>query len=155
MKITFATTWEDRCGIADYSRALAAELRKHAEIEIVSLDCDAPKSPSYLASKLNEGDIAHIQHQYPFFGGMRIYRNTFRRTIVKLNVLLVVTLHELDLGTNRSRLGRAYLRWFNRRLFRGDEIDRLIVHTEDYRRKLTDLGVRPEIGHNAATQTVT
>lgn len=145
MRITFATTWDDRCGIADYSRALTAELRKHAEIEIVSLDCDAPKSPSYLASKLNEGDIAHIQHQYPFFGGMRIYRNTFRRTIVKLNVPLVVTLHELDLHTKRSRLGRAYLRWFNRRLFRGDEIDRLIVHTEEYRQMLNNLGVRPEI----------
>ena len=145
MKITFATTWNDECGIAVYSRSLVAELRKQAEVEIVSLDePDRGGSPSLLASKLNQGDVAHIQHQYPFFGGMRCYRNTFRRTIVKLNVPLVVTLHEVDLGSTRSRLRGVYKRWFNRRLFCGDEIDRLIVHTAEYRDMLRDLGVVPE-----------
>lgn len=145
MKITFATTWNDQCGIAVYSRSLVAELRKHAEIEIVSLDePDRGGSPSLLAAKLNRGDVAHIQHQYPFFGGMRVYRNTFRRTIVKLNVPLVVTLHELDLDNAPSRLRRVYKRWFNRRLFCSDEIDRLIVHTAEYRDMLCDLGVVPE-----------
>ena len=145
MKVMFATTWDVRCGIATYSHALVAELRKHAEVEVVSLDPGVPRSPARLAAKLNEGDVAHIQHEYPFFGGMRFYRNTFRRTVVKLNVPLVVTVHEIDLHHSPAWDRRAYKRWFNRRLFLGDEIDRMIVHTEEYRLRLEGLGVRPEI----------
>ena len=143
MKITFATTWDSKCGVAAYSRSLVAELEKHAAIEVVSLDPGAAVSPAWVAARLNSGEVAHIQHQYPFFGGMAFHRNWFRRVLEKLNVPLVVTVHELDLGESDSWPMRAYKQWFNRRLFGAVEIDRIIVHTAEYRDKLADLGVEP------------
>lgn len=144
MKVTFATTWDSRCGIAVYSRALVAELRKQAQIEIVSLDPGAVQSPLSLAAELNKGEIIHIQHQYPFFGGMAFYRNSFRRTIVRLSRPLVVTIHELDLGDDGLLPLRIYKGWFNSHLFGGKEIDRFIVHSADYAAKLERLGICKE-----------
>lgn len=144
MKITFATTWNSRCGIAVYSRSLVAELRKKARVEIVSLDPDAITSPSRLASDLNQGEVAHIQHQYPFFGGMAFHRNSFKRVVVKLKRPLVVTVHELDLGEQDSWLMRVYKPWFNSYLFGGHEVDRFIVHTSEYKDKLARLGIRSD-----------
>ena len=142
MKITFATTWNAKCGIAVYSRSLVAELRKKAQVEVVSLDPDAARSPIRIANQLNEGEVAHIQHNYPFFGGMAVYRNSFRRTIVRLKRPLVVTVHELDLGDDDLLPMRIYKGWFNSHLFGGGEVDRFIVHTADYREKLERLGIR-------------
>jgi D-inositol-3-phosphate glycosyltransferase len=142
MKITFATTWNARCGIAVYSRSLVAELRKKARVEIVSLDADAAQSPVRIANQLDEGDVAHIQHQYPFFGGMAFYRNSFRRAIVRLKRPLVVTVHELDLGDDDLLPMRIYKGWFNTHLFGGGEVDRFIVHTADYRERLERMGIR-------------
>jgi len=144
MKVTFATTWESRCGIAAYSRSLIAELEKRVEIEVVSLDPGAFQSPARLAARLNQGDLAHIQHQYPFFGGMALHRNWLTGVLRRLAVPLVVTVHELDLGDSDSWPIRMYKRWFNRYLFCRAEIDRILVHTSEYRGKLRDLGIEPE-----------
>ncbi len=143
MKITFATTWDSECGVAAYSRSLVAELEDHTVIEVVSLDPGADVSPAWVAARLNSGEVAHIQHQYPFFGGMAFHRNWFRRLLMRMDVPLVVTVHELDLGEADSRPVRGYKRWFNRRLFGAAEIDRIIVHTAEYRDKLAGLGVEP------------
>ncbi len=144
MKVTFATTWNSKCGIAVYSRSLVAELRKEAQVEVISLDRESMPPPARLAAELNEGDVAHIQHQYPFFGGMAFYRNSFRRTIVRLSRPLVVTVHELDLGEDDLFPLRTYKGWFNSHLFGGAEIDRFIVHSADYKQKLERLGIRAE-----------
>ena len=142
MKVTFATTWDSKCGIAVYSRSLTSELKKNADLEIVSLD--SPISPAKLAARLNRGEIAHVQHQYPFFGGMAFHKNTFRRMTSRVKAPLVVTIHELDLGDSDSRLSRTYKWWFNQYLFDNVEIDRIIVHSTEYRELLEDLGVEPD-----------
>jgi len=144
MRISFATTRESRCGVAAYSRALVSELEKHARIELVSLDPGAVSSPARLAAVLNEADVAHIQHQYPFFGGMAVYRNWFRQALERIQVPLVVTAHELDLGEKDRLPIKTYKQWFNRRLFTGPEIDRMVVHSAEYRDRLRGLGVEPE-----------
>ncbi len=144
MNVSFATTWDSRCGIAVYSRSLVAELRKTVDVRIISLDPDAVRSPIRLAAEMNEADIVHIQHQYPFFGGMAVYRNTLRQVVTKLKKPLVMTVHELDIGDGESSPMRAYKRWFNSRLFGGCEVDRFIVHTRDYWAKLDGLGIPPE-----------
>jgi glycosyltransferase involved in cell wall biosynthesis len=97
-----------------------------------------------MAAMLNEGDVAHIQHQYPFFGGMAFYRNSLKPVLVRLKRPVVITIHELDLGERDSWLMRVYKPWFNSHIFGGDEIDRFIVHTDEYRQKLHRLGVPSE-----------
>ena len=144
MKVAFATTWNSKCGVAAYSRSLIAELEKKAKIDVVSLDRDMTQTPIRLAARLNEGDIIHIQHQYPFFGGMAFHRNRFRQVLKRLKKPLVVTVHELDLGDWDTLPIRMYKRWFNNRLFADSEI---IVHSLEYRDKLKDIGIQPESIH--------
>ncbi|MHB1002181.1 MAG: glycosyltransferase [Armatimonadota bacterium] len=143
MNVTFASTWDSRCGVATYSRSLVAELEKKSKVEIVSLDAGSISSPARLAARLNQGDVAHIQHQYPFFGGMAIHKNWFRQTVSKVNIPLVVTVHELDLGDQDSIPIRLYKRWFNRFLFSPPEIYRFIVHSSVYRDRLKGIGIDP------------
>jgi len=143
MDVKFATTWEASCGVAGYSRSLVAELEKHARIEVVSLDPGSVTSPASLAARLNQGDVVHIQHQYPFFGGMALHRNWFNRVLGRLKRPPVVTVHELDLGDSDSPPMRAYKRWFNKRLFAARQIGRIVVHTSEYRDRLTGLGIEP------------
>ena len=143
MEVRFATTWNSACGVAGYSRSLVAELEKHAKIEVVSLDPDAAAGPASLAARLNRGDVVHIQHQYPFFGGMVFHRNWFNRLLGGLKRPVVVTVHELDVGDSDSLAVRAYKRWFNRRLFAARRIGGIIVHTSDYRDRLKGLGIEP------------
>lgn len=52
-----------------------------------------------------------------------------------------MTVHELDLGERDSWPMRMYKLWFNRRLFGGNEIDRFVVHTAEYKDKLKRLGI--------------
>lgn len=144
MKITLATTWESKCGVAMYSQELVAELERFAEVEVIALDKGAVTSPARLAARLNDADVAHVQHQYPFFGGMAIQRNWFRQMLARVDVPLVVTVHELDLGESDPFPLRMYKQWFNKYLFRSPEIDRLIVHSADYKMKLERLGVSAE-----------
>lgn len=144
MKVTFATTWDTPCGIASYSRALVCELEKHVEIQVISLDPGGLRSPSRLALALNQGDVAHIQHQYPFFGGMAFHRNRLKQVLYRMEVPLVITLHELDLGESDPWPIRRYKEFFNRWLFGSEQIDRIIVHSTEYREKLKTLGVPPE-----------
>lgn len=144
MRVSFATTWDSKCGVANYSRSLVTALKKHADVEVVSLDPENMTSPVRLAGALNAGDIAHIQHQYPFFGGMAFHRNWLRHILRRLVVPLVVTVHELDLGESDSPLVRTYKRWFNRSLFNAMEVDRILVHTDEYQEKLEGLGIETD-----------
>lgn len=143
MNVIYASTWDCQCGVAEYSHSLVLELEKHERVEVVSLDPGSISSPARLAARLNQGDVAHIQHQYPFFGGMAFYRNWFRQALTKIEVPLVVTVHELDLGDSDPLPIRMYKRYFNRMLFSPPEIYRFIVHSEDYREQMTGIGIDP------------
>jgi glycosyltransferase involved in cell wall biosynthesis len=143
MNVVYASTWDCRCGVAEYSHSLVPELEKYVKVEVVSLDPGQINTPARLAARLNQGDVAHIQHQYPFFGGMAFYRNWFRRAVSKVEVPLVVTVHELDLGNGNPAVIRLYKRYFNKALFEPAEIYRFIVHSEDFRNKMTLVGVDP------------
>lgn len=98
MKISFLTTWNTKCGIADYSKNLLSELEKIADLKVLPLDRTKFKNRKYLeelASELNQGDLAHIQHTYSIFGGeFSLYRD-FAFLISRLRVPFVITLHEV------------------------------------------------------------
>ena len=144
LRITFATTWNDQCGIAVYSRSLVAHLEKHAQVQIISLDREHRMQLNQLAQQMNTGDVIHIQHQYPFFGGMALHRNWFGRLLRKLWKPLVVTVHELDMGEDDLWPINMYKPWFNGHIFGAPEIDRIIVHIREHRDLLVNLGVEPE-----------
>lgn len=83
MKISLFSSWNTQCGIADYSFHLKRSLEKHGlEVEVIP----AEKNKSFrnfirIAKKMNNANIAHIQHEYAFF------QNNITRLIIHGNLI--------------------------------------------------------------------
>ncbi len=123
----------ERCGVADYTAYVVEALRAYVEVAY-TLD------PAALPAVLPAADLVHVQHQYFLFGGVAPWKNWFPRFTRRLQVPAVMTVHEfVQPGGSAAR--RAAVRLTNDRQFRDPRIRRLIVHTEQDRRLLTDAGV--------------
>lgn len=156
--VTMLAPTRERCGIGDYSRRLADALRALPDIAAVtplSTPEDAARMGSLTALKhfvsderhyaalgrqLNAGDIAHIQHQYFFFGGVAPHKNHFAALLKAIRVPVVMTVHEIADG---GAVGwkRALIGCTNRRNFLHPAIRQIIVHTAADAQKLHAMGV--------------
>lgn len=163
MRISFFTPQRERCGISDYSRHLIAALRGQLEItelRIVTAPADAARGSSMealrhfsddtrrfreLGAQMNDVDVAHIQHQYFFFGGVAPHKNHTRAFLDSVRVPVVMTVHEIARpDANASLAQRAALTLTNRANFFHPALRRLIVHTLPDRERLIALGVAAE-----------
>ena len=108
MKISLFTPWNIRCGIADYSFYLKSGLEKCGlEIEVVPLENDKYlRNFIRIGKKMNNADIAHIQHEYSFFennimpGGLISFflgALKYFFFVKQIKIPVVITLHELFL----------------------------------------------------------
>ncbi|MCW3099817.1 MAG: hypothetical protein JWL77_5435 [Chthonomonadaceae bacterium] len=148
----------ERCGIGDYSRLLVRALEALPEISAVTVVPTpevAARTDSlqalrhYLADErryyalgkqLNSADVAHIQHQYFFFGGVAPHKNHFSALLDAVRVPLVVAVHEIaDGGTVGWR--RALIEQTNRSNFLHPAIRQIIVHTQADVSRLQAIGV--------------
>lgn len=114
MKIYLVTTWNDRCGIAEY----ASNLVRHCKAEFEILDPGLFMSNSF---ELVGGNILHINHEpglFPYLTGAYIKARAG-------NMRTIITLHTSNEGFNRSSLTEG--------------IDRIVVHE-----KTEDTKSRPE-----------
>jgi len=156
--VSMLAPMRERCGIADYSRRLAGALRELpdiASVNTVSTPEGAARIGSLAALKnfvsderryrslgqqLNSVDVAHIQHQYFFFGGVAPHKNHFTTLLKAVRVPLVLTVHEIAEG---GTVGwkRALIELTNRRNFLHPAIQQIIVHTQADAQKLLGLGV--------------
>lgn len=150
MKVAMLGSWEERCGIADYTHRLVEALRASAEIEAVEV-VPASFGPGNralyraLGTALNGADVAHVQHSYAIFGGMHPLRSGWSAMVSQVRRPLVVTLHELDLRVRGAYrlpppLELAYKRRFNRSVFLHPAVRRWIVHSRELRDGLVSLG---------------
>jgi glycosyltransferase involved in cell wall biosynthesis len=141
------TSWEARCGIAAYSRGLVDALAPAVAVRVVPASFEPLPAAGYaeLGRAMNGAQIAHAQHSYAFWGGMRPRRAGYHDFLRAVRVPLVVTVHELD-DRATGTLGlpapveRAYKRWFNRAAFVGRAVRAWVVHTEALKRSLCALG---------------
>jgi glycosyltransferase involved in cell wall biosynthesis len=158
LAVAMLTPTRERCGIADYSRLLESALRALpgvAALNTISVPEGSARIRSgealahylsderrfaALGARLNSGDVAHIQHQYFFFGGVAPHKNHFRALLKAVRVPLVVTVHEIADGTTAG-WKRSLLELTNRRNFLPPVIRQIIVHTEADWEKLRALGV--------------
>lgn len=166
LRVTMFAPTRRRCGISDYSRLLITALNALPGIT-VSRTVEPPEDAVAGGSKealkryaaeerrfqtlgtlLNgdlEGeftDVAHLQHQYFFFGGVAPYKSHIRAFLNAVRVPLVMTVHEIaKAGSPASFLKQAAVRLANRRNFLHSAIDRLIVHTGQDRDRLKAIGV--------------
>jgi len=150
MRVNFLTSWNERCGISEYSRLLVDALRQRAEVEIVPATFRAAPKPVYRAmgTALNGGDVAHVQHSYAFFGGMHPWRSGWFALAGAVRRPLLVTVHELDLRPTGAyhlppAVEIAYKRQFNRAVFLHPAVRRWFTHSESLRDALVNLGAPP------------
>lgn len=97
MKVAMFSSWQVRCGIADYAAALVAGLRTlpDTDVDVVGFDREAHPRADYArwGQALNSGQIAHIQHEYSFFGYLLPWRNHFGALAGQVKRPLVITRH--------------------------------------------------------------
>ena len=150
VRVGFLTSWEERCGIAGYSRLLVEALRPLVEVDVVPASFRRSPRAVYQAmgAALNTGAVAHVQHSYAFFGGMHPVRSGWSALAGAVRRPLLVTVHELDdrpTGAYHlpSPVELAYKRWFNRSTFLHPAVRRWLVHSLDLRDALEALGAPP------------
>lgn len=158
MKVALLTTWDEPCGIADYSAALAEALRPHAEVRVVPVR-HGQTDPAYfrgLGRQCNGADLAHLQHEYIFFGGRDPWSCRWPHLLRELRVPYAVTAHT---WLNRFSGGPAWKRVFRglrdgvygaagwTRYLRAGQFAgarRILVHTASHRGALIAQGLPSE-----------
>jgi glycosyltransferase involved in cell wall biosynthesis len=97
MKVSMFTSWQVKCGIADYASHLVAALDQldDTRVEVVPFDRQAHPRADYVrwGQQMNAGDVAHIQHEFSFFGYLLPWRNHFGPFVQQIHKPLVITQH--------------------------------------------------------------
>ena len=81
LAVRMFTSWQVRCGIASYAADLVAALRDlpATQVDVVAYDRQRHPRRDYVAwgEAMNDGDVAHIQHEYSFFGYLVPWQNQY------------------------------------------------------------------------------
>jgi len=144
-RVYFATTWNEKCGIADYSRNLVTSLRKlGVDVRIIANITDRREWEDEdfvvrcwkvgqldplveAASKLKVHDILHLQHEWGMMGNvkeMEDFINKFHA--LKVHPKLVITVHYVGPDNTWAKLKH--------------KIDALVVHSKHMVIPASDLG---------------
>lgn len=133
IRISMIAPTRARCGVSDYTRYLVEALSTQAVVRTVVGAAD-------YEPELDDADIVHIQHQYFFFGGVAPWKNRFGSFARRLTRPTVMTVHEFVEPSGPPHV-RAAIRLTNRVQFGRRQIDALIVHTEEDRRRMIASGL--------------
>lgn len=91
------TSWQVRCGIANYTADLVAALDDldDTAVQVVPYDRRPHPRSDYerWGEAMNVGDVAHIQHEYSFFGYLTPWGNHFAALATQIRRPLVITRH--------------------------------------------------------------
>ncbi len=144
MKVSMFTTWDTKCGIADYSCQFKAALEKTGTaVTIVPV---GRKKGAFdlirLGKMMNDADIAHIQHEFSFFANAFILRSFVNCSLFlrQIKIPTVITMHEVvPIG---ERLGKFPFLHLYRMIF--SSVDVITVHTEKHRRTILEMGVNDD-----------
>lgn len=97
MHISMFTSWQVHCGIASYASHLRDALNTldDTRVSIVPYDRQVHPRADYVrwGQSLNHGEIAHIQHEYAFFGYLLPWQNHFRSLTRQIDKPIVITKH--------------------------------------------------------------
>jgi glycosyltransferase involved in cell wall biosynthesis len=132
MKVALITTWPPRqCGIATYSRKLAAPMPDEVDLMVVAEDDVFTRANDWshdVCRAVTEGgaDVAHFQHAPDIFGvdGRLLSACTRLRAA---GVRVVVTMHTVFTPWSAFMERKPRIRRFHRAL--GAAVDALVVHS--------------------------
>ena len=161
MRVMMISSWDDRCGVAAYTKALSEPLSDLVSMRMVpSPTMTDRKGLKALADQINDGEVAHIQYHPDLFGYWRYpwMIQNFQFFINQLRVPRVITVHDLTQRLPFRKLTRFDVKKlvYNAAVvpvvnspgigafLRGkflDVADHLIVHTGETKRFLESLGI--------------
>ena len=168
LRVSMFTSGETRCGIRDYTALLVDALRLLPDVATVRTvqaeqaqagrgvwdtlrlyRTDARRYAAPGAQMNMEGaSVAHVQHQYFFFGGVAPHKNHARAFLDAIRVPVVLTAHELaQPKPDANAWTRQAIALTNRSNFLHPRIRALIVHTDADREQLYALGAAPDRIH--------
>jgi len=95
LRVAMLTSWEEPCGIADFTHSLVEALRPAVDVKVVPLKHGVYHAGYYrnLARACSDCDLAHVQHEYVYFGGRDPWNNYWPLLAKALPVPYVVTVH--------------------------------------------------------------
>ena len=97
MNVSMFSSWQVRCGIADYSAHLVAALQQlpGTHIQVVPFDRQPHPQSDFVrwGQQMNAGDLAHVQHEYAFFGYLFPWHNFYKPFAAQICKPLVITRH--------------------------------------------------------------
>lgn len=95
LRVAMLTSWEEPCGIADFTHSLVEALRPAVDVKVVPLKHGVYRAGYYrsLARACADCDLAHVQHEYVYFGGRDPWNNYWPLLAKSLPVPHVVTVH--------------------------------------------------------------
>ncbi len=95
LRVAMMTSWDEPCGIADFTHSLVDALRPAVDVKVVPLKHGVRRAGYYrnLARACSDCDLAHVQHEYVYFGGRDPWNNYWPLLAKALPVPHVVTVH--------------------------------------------------------------
>ena len=143
IKINFITSWNTKCGIADTTRLLVDELKKHGDIQIniSPVKKSWPPNPYHffkLLKNIPKDQITHIQYHSDLFGPFipNISLSYFPIVISLLKFWrknkIITTVHEID---SNSMIDKLIIKFLN-------FSDQLIVHDSNLIDSMEKCGVK-------------
>lgn len=98
MEVMMVSSWQQKCGVAEYSRALKRELEARVSVQMVPVPAMTNrKDVIALAEQINAGDIAHIQYSSDHCGFWRdpFRIHNFHYFLKHIRIPRIVTVHDL------------------------------------------------------------
>ncbi|MEW6042237.1 MAG: hypothetical protein AB1633_12030, partial [Elusimicrobiota bacterium] len=132
MKVAMYTFTEEKCGVAEYSRSLIDSLSKSVEVKALPIN---RATVNEAIDIINTYEIAHIQHNYEFWGRDFIQSSVaFEHFLERLKVPVVCTLHSVwppvEVNSLKMKIAAALgiYNFYNHLVF--NKAQALIIHTD-------------------------
>src|SRR3989338_2968119 len=98
MKVMMVSSMEQKCGVAEYTRALHKELDGLASMQLLSMPTmKSRKDVIAFADQINQGDVAHVQYDSDHCGFWRqpFRTHNFNYFLKSIRIPCIVTVHDL------------------------------------------------------------
>ena len=140
IKVDLITTWEIKCGIAEYSKFLKNEIDMINFLRMRICPIKKPDSgnPLYfikLIRIIKNSQIIHIQYQPGIFGRMSILHFSFSYFPLIMLILkllkknkIIITMHEFSLNSSTDKLMLKFLNFSDKLIVHNENLSKLLIN---------------------------
>lgn len=142
IKINLISTWDIKCGIAEYSKFLKNEIDKlnYFRMRICPIKKPSSINPLYfikLIKRIKNSQIIHIQYQPGIFGHMPILHFSFSYFPLFISILrllkknrIIITIHEFSLNSSIDKLILKFLDFSDKLIVLNENLKKLLINNK-------------------------